>query len=64
MSGTTEARIRARLPAMAEEDIAPLAALVAMLDEAAEALRAPLPVSAEPAAVLVLPARGGGQRNR
>ena len=55
MSEGMEARLRARLPGLAAEDIAPVAALVAMLDAAAETLRAPLPVSAEPAGILVLP---------
>ena len=50
-----EDRLRAIDLRMPPEDLAPLAALVGMLDLAAEVLRAPLPVSAEPANVLVLP---------
>jgi hypothetical protein len=40
---------------MPAEDLEPFAELVAMLDAAAEAVRAPLPVAAEPANVLMLP---------
>jgi hypothetical protein len=40
---------------MPAEDLEPFAELVAMLDTAAEAVRAPLPVTAEPANVLMLP---------
>ena len=50
-----EDRLRAIGLTMPAEDLVPLSELVGMLDLAAEVLRAPLPVSAEPANVLVLP---------
>jgi hypothetical protein len=50
-----EQRLRSRGLRMPAEDLEPFAELVAMLDAAAEVVRAPLPVAAEPANVLMLP---------
>ncbi|MFH5926946.1 hypothetical protein [Roseomonas xinghualingensis] len=62
MSGETvmeRPRLEERLHAcglrLPPEDLAPLDELITILDQAAEVVRAPLPVSAEPANVLVLP---------
>jgi hypothetical protein len=49
-----EDRLRARGLRMPPEDLVPFTELVVALDEAAETVRAPLPVSAEPAGVLRL----------
>ncbi|MBP0445919.1 hypothetical protein J8J14_14170 [Roseomonas sp. SSH11] len=61
MSGQDIALLEKRLQAIGLRlpagDLGPLAELVAMLDEAGQIVRAPLPVSAEPAPVLVLPRR-------
>jgi hypothetical protein len=54
-TGSFEERLRARGLRIPAEDLGPLAELVAGLDDAAEAVRSPLPVSAEPAILLVLP---------
>jgi hypothetical protein len=53
-----EQRLRSRGLRMPAEDLQPFAELVAMLDAAADTVRAPLPVSAEPANVLRLPRSG------
>jgi len=65
MSGKTvldpaglEERLRALKLRLAPEDLVPLGEMIVMLEEAAEVVRAPLPVSAEPANVLVLASFG------
>ena len=50
-----EERLRARALRLPADENAAMAEIVATLDDAARAVRAPLPVSAEPAAAMRLP---------